>query len=222
MRSEENIHALMQCTHRPHALGFIFYERSPRYAGTLRDDYMRTLATHIPTIGVFVHATEEEILENVQRFHLHAVQLHGEETPMFCYRLKQHLIALTHHHNYTYTSPPQLWKAIHIREHTDIMMVAEFDSVIDCALLDTRGKEYGGNGVRFDWSILDSYPSRTIPFLLSGGIRLEHSSEVHNALLRYRPLLRGVDINSCFEIAPAVKDITRISTFVRHLSKRVS
>ncbi|MCD8282137.1 MAG: phosphoribosylanthranilate isomerase, partial [Prevotella sp.] len=76
-------------------------------------------------------------------------------------------------------------------------------------LFDTRSTFAGGSGEKFDWSILRRYAGGT-PFLLSGGIGPADAERI----TRFRhPQFIGIDINSCFETAPAVKDISKLKDF---------
>jgi len=71
--------------------------------------------------------------------------------------------------------------------------------------------------VTFDWTLLKSYNEK-IPFLLAGGIEVSSAKKINQ--LNY-PLFAGVDINSKFETAPALKDIQKISIFHNKLKKEV-
>jgi phosphoribosylanthranilate isomerase len=211
MRDEANINAVLEALNhadneviKPAMLGFIFYEHSPRFVGdALEPDFMRTLQQQVKTIGVFVNASEQTILQTVERYHLCGVQLHGKETPVFAATLKEKL-----------PKDSLLLKAFSIAEKQDFMSVTEFQGMIDYALFDTKGAQHGGNGTRFDWTLLDEFHA-PVPFLLSGGIALEHAKEL--ASLRH-PFLRGVDVNSRFETAPALKSASMLAEFVTQLA----
>ena len=78
-------------------------------------------------------------------------------------------------------------------------------------LFDTKCKTVGGSGEQFDWSVLEAYDGN-IPFLLSGGIGPEDTERV----LKYsHPQFAGIDLNSRFEISPAVKDVEKLKTFIQ-------
>src|SRR6056297_278972 len=82
MKDPENIKKIVALA--PDYLGFIFYEKSPRYMEQeilLQDENIRKT-------GVFVDASEDFILEKLKNFSLSAVQLHGRENPQFCKGLK--------------------------------------------------------------------------------------------------------------------------------------
>lgn len=94
-----------------------------------------------------------------------------------------------------------------------------------------RGSEvksyYGGTGIAFDWKLLEKYNNK-VPFFLSGGISLENINQIKNLKRLWgtsgysgsshlSQQIHAVDINSRFEIAPGLKDITRIKRFKKLL-----
>lgn len=206
MRDEANIQAIMQTfakhsvmTIKPAMMGFIFYEHSPRFVGTmLNPDFMLHLRTLLKTIGVVVNANEHYIAKIVDQYHLCGVQLHGQESPEFCKHLRSLLPQET-----------LLLKAFSIAEKQDFKSIEEYSGAIDYVLFDTKGTHHGGNGTRFDWSLLKHY-SAPIPFFLSGGIGLEHEAEIKQ--IRHEKFI-GIDVNSRFERTPAVKDVEALVKF---------
>ena len=76
-------------------------------------------------------------------------------------------------------------------------------------LFDAYGKNAGGNGITFNWDLLQNYKGST-PFFLSGGMKLDIVDEVKNFS---HPQFVGVDINSGFEIEPGLKNIELIKAF---------
>ena len=82
---------------------------------------------------------------------------------------------------------------------------------MDAFLFDTKGKEKGGNGYTFDWSVLRGHPSKT-PFILSGGIGLEELENVKEILATDLPIL-ALDVNSKFEERPGLKKIEDLEKF---------
>ncbi|MBL7990149.1 MAG: phosphoribosylanthranilate isomerase [Candidatus Kapabacteria bacterium] len=207
LREEANINALLTSSFLPDALGFIFYPKSPRYVGeSLRPDFMRFLRQYVCTVGVFVNASPDTILQSIENFGFSAVQLHGAETVDFCTNLKERIKLMF--------PALQIWKAFSIATAEDLRAIAQYEGIIDKALLDTKGAAHGGNGTRFDWSLLKEYSSH-IPFFLSGGIALEHAAEIKKI---QHPYLYGVDINSRFETAPALKDVATVHGFLESLA----
>ena len=74
---------------QPDYLGFIFYKKSPRYMeSSLNPNELMTIPERIQKIGVFVNATNEYMLQESERFGLDGLQLHGDESPEQCQKLK--------------------------------------------------------------------------------------------------------------------------------------
>ena len=84
-------------------------------------------------------------------------------------------------------------------------------------MFDTKGKDKGGNGYTFNWSVLKDYPSTT-PIILSGGIGIEHIEEL-KALLKLKLPITAIDVNSKFEDKPGLKNIELLSRFKEQLKK---
>ena len=86
----------------------------------------------------------------------------------------------------------------------------------DFFLFDTKGERYGGTGKSFDWNILDAYVA-PVPFYLSGGI----GPDALDALRKIdHPKLKGIDVNSGFEIEPGLKDAGLLTSFIEDFKKR--
>ena len=92
----------------------------------------------------------------------------------------------------------------------DLAAARAYEDCADYLLFDTRCDGYGGSGRRFDWSVLDAYAGR-VPFLLSGGIDAECAEAVRGFV---HPRFAGMDLNSGFETAPAVKDAGKLGKFI--------
>jgi phosphoribosylanthranilate isomerase len=178
-------------------VGFIFYPHSSRFVEQ-RPDIQ--LPASVQRVGVFVHASTAEIEQKAAAFKLDYLQLHGDESPRFCAQLA--------------AKGFRLIKAFSVDQTFDFSRLKAYEDSCALFLLDTKGADYGGNGVAFDWSILQQYPSAT-PFLLSGGIAPD-SVEALRAL--DLPRLYGIDINSRFEEAPALKNVPLINYFLQQLS----
>lgn len=195
MKNKENIQALIRL--KPDFIGYIFYSKSPRNVDM---DIAHSLTEKIPSairkVGVFVNSSIEEILDRVIFLRLDLVQLSGNETLSFVKRLNHANIPII--------------KAIHVNEKSDLEKAYEFSPFISKFLFDTKTDEFGGSGLRFDWSILQSY-NGDIPFFLSGGIGPGDEKDI----LDFRhPKFEGIDINSKFEIEPGFKNIALIQSFL--------
>lgn len=185
-------------------MGFIFYPQSPR---CLRDDgngeplssfisQLSTVNCRLKKVGVFVNATQEEIMETAARYRLDFLQLHGNESPDSCYALHKRGYAVI--------------KAFSIATEEDLKPTADYEGRADYFLFDTPCSGYGGSGKQFDWPILSAYKGQT-PFLLSGGINPGSAEALRNFS---HPRLAGIDLNSGFETKPGIKDATLLKVFV--------
>lgn len=176
--------------------GFIFYPRSPRCVpgDELHAEAVRNCRK--PAVGVFVDAQPREMLRTAERFGLRWLQLHGDESPETCAALRQRGYGII--------------KAIRIATAADLAAARDYEGCADYLLFDTRCDGYGGSGRRFDWTALDAYTGST-PFLVSGGL----DAECAEAVKRFaHPRFAGVDLNSGFETAPAVKDVGKLEKFI--------
>jgi len=176
----------------PDYLGFIFYAKSVRnFTGTPPN-----LPASIKRVGVFVNASLEDISEKIKTFQLDVVQLHGDETPEFCQAL----------------SGVEIWKVFSIKDSFDFNKLTPYEKVVDKFLFDTKGKEKGGNGYTFDWSVLEDYHS-TKPIVLSGGIGLAEIESLQQILKTELPIY-AIDVNSKFEQRPGLKDTDQLAEFM--------
>ena len=182
--------------------GFIFYEQSPRYVlKKIKGEEVKNLKLDIEKVGVFVNASEEEVMKGIDEFGLDVVQLHGDETSLFCSQISDHIKVI---------------KAFRITDpDTNIdWMVKEFDEACDYYLFDKGSAGlYGGTGQKFDWNIL-AKSAINKPFFLSGGIGINDAE----ALKEFKhPFFYGVDVNSRFETEPGIKDVELIKDFIKQL-----
>ena len=195
MRNVDNISELLKLT--PDYIGFIFYDKSKRF---VTDFPQVEISSSIKKTGVFVNETIDEVLRKVLDFQLDAVQLHGDESVDYCKELNS-------------KSPIDIIKAFSVDENFDFRSTQDYESHCDLFLFDTKGKEYGGNGLKYDWSILKKYEGET-PFLLSGGI---NENDVETIRRFQHSRFVGVDLNSGFEDAPSQKNIQKLKEFKEKL-----
>ncbi len=199
MRHADNINAIAALN--PDFLGFIFYAPSPRFVQDMDPKVLQQLSPKIMKIGVFVNETAENILETVKKYSLNGVQLHGNETPDFCYNFRSAGLLVL--------------KAFQIAEASDFKIMEHYSDTCDYYVFDTKTEAYGGSGRKFDWTLLDKYRHET-PFLLSGGLSKDDANEI---LEIKHPQFAGVDINSKFEISPGLKNADWVSAFVAEIRK---
>ncbi|RYG12567.1 MAG: phosphoribosylanthranilate isomerase [Chitinophagaceae bacterium] len=182
---------------QPDYLGFIFYEKSPRFISDVSAELINYIPSEIKTAGVFVNEDLEIVSKKVNLYQLKAVQLHGNESPEYCSALK------------TTFSGLEIIKAFGVDEDFDFSILDTYLDVVDYFLFDTKTKAHGGSGKTFDWKILDSYKLDK-PYFLSGGIDLEHIAAIAEIK---DSRLYALDINSRFEIEAGVKDAEKIREF---------
>ncbi len=183
MKHPENILELAAL--QPDLMGFIFYEPSKRFM----ENKIPDLDNSIQKVGVFVNQTIDGVVATALSHQLEVIQLHGEETPDYCSRLKEM--------NFT------IIKVFSVDANFDFSILNAYQNACDYFLFDTKGALPGGNGVAFDWKILKKY-SLNIPFFLSGGIGVE---EIDTILQMNIPHLYAIDCNSKLETAPGLKNI---------------
>ncbi len=193
MKYIENLQSVADL--QPDYLGFIFYDRSPRnFEGIIPE-----LPKKIKKTGVFVNEIPEILISLAQEYKLDVLQLHGDETVAYIQGLKEHLKKV------------EIIKVFGIKDDFDFSLLEPYKDVVDYFLFDTKGKERGGNGVKFDWSVLKEYPLQK-PFFLSGGIGAEDVEEVKKIKNSGLPVY-AIDINSRFETKPGFKNIKLIKKF---------
>ncbi|PRB01512.1 phosphoribosylanthranilate isomerase [Chryseobacterium sp. MYb7] len=189
-------------------LGFIFYEKSPRYVLNHLNLKEISMIDHHGKVGVFVNEEMDKILRIVQQADLNFVQLHGDESNDFITELKQKL-----------NPEVGIIKAIRVGNNTtenqnkirqifDLQQTTYNLQPITFYLFDTDSKAFGGTGKQFDWNILNEFQI-PIPYFLSGGISEENIGNMKT--LKQQPF--ALDINSKFETEPGNKNIDRIKKF---------
>ncbi|KPH13013.1 phosphoribosylanthranilate isomerase [Chryseobacterium sp. ERMR1:04] len=179
-------------------LGFIFYEKSPRYVlnHLSLDDISKI--NHQGKVGVFVNEEINTILEIAQKAKLNFIQLHGDESENFISELKGKLNPET-----------GIIKVIRIGPNS--VLSKDEDSIqndITYLLFDTDSKTFGGTGKQFDWALLNEFKIR-LPYFLSGGISEDNVTNIKN--LNQPPF--ALDINSKFELEAGIKDVEKIKKF---------
>ena len=200
----------------PDYLGFIFFEKSKR---NYDKAHIETLPEGIMKVGVFVDASIEFVRDKIKQFQFDVIQLHGSETPEYCKTLQSGCL-IERSRDMVEATPSntlELWKVFSIKDQFDFSVLEAYEDVVDKFLFDTKGKEKGGNGYTFDWSVLQDYPSQK-PFMLSGGIGLEEIPAV-NELKKTKLPLFGIDVNSKFEDKPGLKNIEALKSLFKDLNR---
>ncbi|PDT06448.1 phosphoribosylanthranilate isomerase [Rhizobium chutanense] len=180
-------------------IGFIFFEKSPRY---IEPDLAGKLAEpargKAKIVAVVVDPTNDELDEIVALLKPDILQLHGNESP-------EHVLTI----KALYGLP--VMKVFSVRTADDLKRVEAYIGIADRFLFDAKapkGSELpGGNGISFDWSLL-SWLDGSIDYMLSGGLNKDN---VVNALANTKA--RGIDVSSGVESAPGVKSVAMIDEF---------
>lgn len=197
MRDPDNIRQIdeLRCVDW---MGFIFFPPSSRNVERVPN----YLPKHCKRVGVFVNAAPEDILHRQEELGFDLIQLHGDETPEYCKNLRTSLKEGT-----------KLIKMIPIESPQELERTQQYEGKVDYFLFETKCKGYGGSGKQFDWDILQHYQGQT-PFLITGGIGADDAEKVRTFK---HPQWAGIDLNSRFETAPALKDIKLIKEFIHKI-----
>ncbi len=186
---------------QPDYLGFIFYDKSKR---DFEENNIPDIPEGIKKVGVFVDADIAFAKAQIEKHQLNVIQLHGSESPEY---IKELINSFPSGEGWD----GETWKVFGIKDHFDFDILQDYETLVDAFLFDTKGKEKGGNGYTFDWSVLKKYPSKT-PFILSGGIGLEEVDKVTEILATDLPII-ALDVNSKFEDKPGLKNIEKLKKF---------
>jgi len=183
------------------ALGFIFYEKSPR---NVDPEVVRLIIEQLPpfvdTVGVFVDRDREEVEEIIRYCRLGYAQLHGQESPKYCERLAR------------FAAPCQVLKALRVGDHLMAEDIAPYNEYVKSFLLDTYHKNMvGGTGKSFDWSIIERLAMEKT-YILAGGLDVDNVAKAIEAVRPY-----AVDVNSGVEKSPGQKDHELIKAFVNRV-----
>ncbi|GAB4566610.1 MAG: phosphoribosylanthranilate isomerase [Geothermobacteraceae bacterium] len=178
------------------ALGFVFYDQSPRAVEpAVAARIIRQLPPFVTTVGLFVNETRERVEEVMRGCGLDLIQLHGDETPEDCRFAGRRVV-----------------KALRVRDAASLKDADRYD--VAGLLLDAWSDDvYGGSGKRFDWTLLQSFADRR-PVILAGGLTPEN---VGDAIRTVRPF--AVDVSSGVESAPGVKDPEKVRAFIAAATK---
>jgi len=176
------------------ALGFNFYQPSPRY---ITPQNARAIVDQLPdavlTVGVFVNEELESVRSIATLAGLKALQLHGDESPEYCRQLAAD--------NYVI-------KTFTVAGSFDPQLAQMYE--VQAIMLDTRDNNLrGGTGRVFDWSVAQQLRPLLPNLFLAGGLSPENVAE---AVTTVRPY--AVDACSSLELKPGIKSHERVSVFI--------
>lgn len=178
------------------ALGFVFYEGSPR---CVRPETVRHIAMNLPPlvvpVGVFVNEDVERVRETMDTCGLALAQLHGEESVGYCERLGRPVV-----------------KAIRLKDRASFLALAEFQgrAQVRGFVIDTYSQSsYGGTGEPTDWAMA-AEAAKAAHVFLAGGLT---PNNVTDAVRLVHPY--GVDVSSGVESSPGIKDHDKLRRFVQ-------
>ena len=176
------------------AVGFIFYKKSPR---SVTMQVVREIVLELPpfvdSVGVFVNETAEQINKIADHCKLDRVQLHGDESPAFCKKIRRRVI-----------------KVIRVKDIQSLKKLSDYP--VSSFLLDTFSEDqYGGTGKVFDWNL--AYSAKKYgPIILAGGLT---PINVRQGIQRIQPY--GVDVCSGVESQPGIKDHKKMQAFLKNV-----
>ncbi len=171
------------------ALGFMFYEPSPRcVTPELAAAIIGELPTHVAKVGVFVDADEAMVRATAATAGLDTLQFHGSESPDFCARFELRTI-----------------KAFRVKDSESLGQLPDYET--DAWLLDSHVKGVpGGTGARFNWDLAVEAKRLGRPILLAGGLTPENAADAVGQIAPF-----GLDVSSGVEASPGRKDAAKVA-----------
>ncbi len=183
------------------AVGFVFYPPSPRaLIPDIAGNLARMLPTGVRAVGLFVDASDDQIMAVTARVPLDMLQLHGNES----FRRVAEISA-------RFQVP--VMKAIRVATAADLAPLAGYEAVADWILFDAKPPKSvnampGGTGMAFDWQLLQQVKISK-PWMLSGGLTADNLAEA--AAITGAKM---VDVSSGVEDSPGAKSLDRIGSFL--------
>ncbi len=197
MRDFENVKDVLK--HQPDYMGFIFYEKSKRIV--TEDQMEKLLKLNFGTtkrVGVFVNESTDKIIELFEKGYFDIIQLHGDESPEDITKLKYQGI--------------EIIKVFSVGEDFDPAILKKYEQISDYFLFDTKGAKRGGNGVKFNWEVLQGIKINK-PFFLSGGLEV---TDLKLAQLMGLDNMIALDYNSKIELLPGLKDLDEVEKLLKN------
>ncbi|NBJ09518.1 phosphoribosylanthranilate isomerase [Microvirga arsenatis] len=183
-------------------VGFVRYPKSPRHVSLDLGHKLSLQARgRARRVVLLVDPTDEAIAQAVEAINPDLIQLHGSESPQRVAEIRSMV-------------KRPVMKAVGIAEPSDLQALTPYADGVDHILLDAKPPRTGqalpgGNGISFDWRLLDGL-DRKLSFMLSGGLNPDNVAE---AIRLTKP--KAVDVSSGVESGPGLKDPARIEAFIR-------
>ena len=176
------------------AVGFIFYKKSPRYVSAkIVKNIVAQLPPFTETVGVFVNESADKINRIAESCKLDRVQLHGEESPALCKRIRHRVI-----------------KGVRVKDASSLSALESYKECVGGFLLDSYVEDkHGGTGKVFDWKLAHR-AKKSGHVIVAGGLTPDNVSE---AIRQLRPY--GVDVCSGVEKMPGQKDPAKVADFLK-------
>lgn len=178
------------------ALGFVFFEKSPRNVSIMQArEMVRQVPAFVTTTALFVNPDAEFVREVISQLKVDLLQFHGDESVAFCEQFDRPYI-----------------KAIRMKEDTDVVALSKEYCSSQGLLLDAYVKGVpGGTGESFNWDLisLECQKDVSLPIVLAGGLNAENIATAIKAVSPW-----AVDVSGGVEAEPGVKDSSKIKRFI--------
>jgi phosphoribosylanthranilate isomerase len=182
-------------------LGYIFYDKSPRYIEPAEASAIISWIEGPENVGVFVDQLLDDVNEIAVMTGIDYIQLHGEESPEYCQLIEKPIIKSFR------------IKAGSTQEELEAM-IAPYEGVAEYFLFDTYDQDaQGGTGKNFNWDILKNWDNET-PFFLAGGLS---SGNISKAIRTVKPY--AIDVSSSLEAEAGIKDLDKMDTFFEEVRR---
>jgi len=182
-----------------HAIGLVFFPKSPRFVDDrLAREISTAVSPQAKTVGVFVDETHATVMRKIKKCRLGAAQLHGRESSAMVDRLSEGNILVI--------------KALFEKREPSFIDEVKYGAgafLLECG----RGEMPGGNAQVWNWETAGKTGSGR-PIILAGGLGPQN---VAKAVKLARP--DAVDVSSGVEAAPGVKDLRKVQQFIEAVKK---
>ncbi len=181
-------------------VGFVFFPKSPRNISLAEAEVLAlSVPPGIVKVALTVNA-DDALIDDIAALPIDMFQLHGSESPTRVAEVKAR------------TGLPVM-KAIGVADASDLERIADYEGVADQILVDAKppkgGEVPGGNGLAFDWRLIEGRDWAR-PWMLAGGLDPSNVS----AAARLTGAAQ-IDVSSGVESTPGIKDIERIRAFMK-------